>query len=197
MLFTERQARVLLAVALVLVAAGVWAFVLRGADRPADPYLVPTAATLPAGVDPPGDPARVPLEGFGEVAIAVVPADGGGTLAWCLLAALDAAQRAKGLMGVTDLQGYRGMAFVYDAEVTNGFYMRNTPMPLSIAWISADGRVVSTADMAPCGDRADCRTYAPAGPYQTAIEVPAGGLADLGITDGARVSVGGQCAARA
>ena len=30
-------------------------------------------------------------------------------------------------MEVTDLQGYSGMVFVYDEDVANGFYMRNTP----------------------------------------------------------------------
>ena len=46
-------------------------------------------------------------------------------------------------MEVTDLQGYSGMVFVYDDDVAGGFYMRNTPTPLSIAWIAADGEVVT------------------------------------------------------
>ena len=67
-------------------------------------------------------------------------------------------------MEVTDLQGYSGMAFVYDEDVQNAFHMRNTPTPLSIAWIAADGSVVSTADMEPCEDRDGCPTYPPVGP---------------------------------
>ena len=77
-------------------------------------------------------------------------------------------------MEVTDLQGYSGMAFVYEEDVQNSFYMRNTPMPLSIAWIAADGSVVTITDMEPCEDRDGCPSYAPAGPYRYAIEVPQG-----------------------
>ena len=81
-------------------------------------------------------------------------------------------------MEVTDLQGYSGMAFVYEEDVQNAFYMRNTPMPLSIAWIAADGSVVTITDMEPCEDRDGCPSYAPSGPYRYAIEVPQGDLAD-------------------
>lgn len=180
----------------MLVGAGVYVFVLRGADQPADPYLAAPRTTFTSPSGPPGDPARVPLEGFDEIAVTVAPAGGGDLLSWCLLAALRAEQRARGLMGVTDLQGYSGMAFVYDTDVTNEFYMRNTPTALSIAWIDSAGGVVSTADMAPCEDREGCPLYPPAGPYRTAIEVFQGGLDDLGITEGATVSVGGACAPR-
>ena len=103
------------------------------------------------------------LEGFDELAVTVDPGDGS-LLAWCLLAALTAQQRARGLMEVTDLQGYSGMVFVYEEDVQNGFCMRNTPMPLSIAWIAADGSVVTTTDMEPCEDRDGCPSYPAAGP---------------------------------
>jgi uncharacterized membrane protein (UPF0127 family) len=194
--FDERHIRRLLWVALGVTGLGLWAFLLRGADQPADPYLAVDRSALPAGVAPPGDPARVPLDGFGEIAVTVAPADGGPLVSWCLLAALQAEQRARGLMGVTDLRGYSGMAFLYDTDVANSFYMRNTPTPLSIAWIDGGGAIVSTTDMAPCEDRDGCPTYPPGGRYRTAIEVPLGTLPSLGITEGATVTVGGACAAR-
>jgi uncharacterized membrane protein (UPF0127 family) len=192
----ERRTRLLLFVALVLTGLGLWAFVLRGADQPADPSVVAAASDLPAGVAAPGDPARVALEGFDEIAVTVAPADGGGLRAWCLLAAAREEQRQKGLMGVTDLQGYSGMAFLYDEDVDHAFYMRNTPTPLSIAWIDRAGGVVSIAAMAPCEDREGCPLYPPGGSYRTAIEVFEGGLDALGITEGATVTVGGSCAPR-
>ena len=68
-------------------------------------------------------------------------------------------------------------------------------MPLSIAWISDDGSVVSISDMDPCEDERGCPAYAPSGPYRYAIEVPQGTLDDLGITETSRVQVGGTCAA--
>jgi uncharacterized membrane protein (UPF0127 family) len=172
--------RLLLLAAVVLGALGLWAL-LADDDGPEQTVAAP------------GDTDRVPLEGFGEVAVAVDPGGGRDLLAWCFLLARQAEQRARGLMEVTDLQGYSGMVFGYEEDVTNRFHMRNTPMPLSIAWIDADGRVVSTADMEPCEDRDGCPTYAAAGPYRHAIEVPQGDLDDLGITDDAAVTIGGKC----
>lgn len=190
-----RLLRALLWLALGLLALGLWAFVTRGADEPADPYLLEEGA-LPPGIEPPGDPARELLDGFDEIAITVQPADGSSLLAWCLLAALQTEQRARGLMEVTDLQGYPGMLFLYDEDVQSAFWMRNTPMPLSIAWFDADGSLVSTSDMAPCDDREDCPIYGSTGRYRSAIEVPQGQLASLGISPGAKISIGGSCAPR-
>ena len=137
--------------------------------------------------------ARRGVPGFGEIAVHVDPGAGRSSLAWCLLAALDSPHRSRGLMEVTDLGDYPGMAFVYDQDVENDFYMRNTPTPLSIAWITAAGRVLTITDMAPCADRAGCPLYAAGGRYRYAIEVPQGTLGDLGITADASVTVGGRC----
>lgn len=217
----DRRLRWLLWAALAVLAAGIWFFFLRGADQPEDPVVlddaagatstllvdgVPRATEPPAATDggaapawaPPCDPGREPLPGFAEVAISVAPGDGSGLLAWCLLAATDREQRGQGMIGVTDLQGYDGMAFVYAAEVQNPYHMQHVPMPLSIAWVGADGRVVDTADMDPCTaeDRADCPLYASDAPFDLAIEVPQGRLEELGITEGAVVRLAGACAAR-
>lgn len=192
----ERWLRRFLALAVALAGMGVWFFVLRGSDQPADPVLGPSVPSVAANREPPGDPDRIPLEGFSEVAIAVERPDSEGFLAWCLLSASNDEQRRRGLMGVTDLQGYSGMAFLYQQDQDNAFYMRNTPTPLSIAWVDASGALVSTADMEPCQDREGCPVYPPAGPYRLAVEVPQGQLDELGITAGSRVTLSGSCAPR-
>lgn len=136
---------------------------------------------------------RRPLAGFGEVAVTVTDA-AGASCQICLLAATDAAQRERGLMDVTDtdLGGYDGMLFEYPSETTGGFWMRNTPMPLSIAYFDADRRVVSMTDMEPCGDSPDCPLYPPDGPFQYAVEVPRGGLDDVWVAAGATFAIDGR-----
>jgi uncharacterized membrane protein (UPF0127 family) len=154
-------------------------------------------ATAGAGLDePPGEPERVAtVEGVGEVAASVTAADGTVT-GCCLLVASTDAQRQRGLMEVTDLGGYQGMVFVFDQDEAGGFWMRNTPTPLSIAWFEADGDFVSATDMAPCSDdEPDCPVYPPEGSYRFAVEVFEGDLDALGVGPGSRLRLGGECAA--
>jgi uncharacterized protein len=146
----------------------------------------------------PGPADRERLDGFGEVAIAVRAPDGQ-VLGWCVLTAESDEQRGRGLMEVTDLAGYAGMLFVFDEDSTGQFYMRNTVMPLSIAWFDAAGELVATEDMEPCPDSvANCPLYPeePPDPYRFALEVPQGELGTLGIEEGSVLRVGGDCAAR-
>jgi uncharacterized membrane protein (UPF0127 family) len=194
----ERDLRLLLIAVVVVIGLGVWAFVIRGADGPSDPVLGGSASSQRIEeLAPPGDPERVPIAGgFSEQAIAVEPNGGGELLAWCLLAALDEAHRGQGLMNVTDLQGYSGMLFAFPQDVQNSFYMKDTLIPLSIAWLDSGGDVVTIMDMEPCGSQDPCPLYTPSGPYRTAIEVPKGDLNRLGISEGARVTLLPACAAR-
>jgi uncharacterized membrane protein (UPF0127 family) len=134
------------------------------------------------------------LDDFGEVAVAIGP-DSGPARPTCMLEATTPAEHQRGLMTVTDpgLDGHDGMIFVYPQDSTDSYWMRNTPMPLSIAFVDVGGRIVSTADMSPCGNRTDCPVYPAAGPYRYAIEVPKGRLARLGLSGDARIRVGGRC----
>lgn len=142
----------------------------------------------------PGTVDRALLEGFGEVAIAIVQEDGS-VDGWCALLAETAEQRRQGLMDVVDLGGYVGMLFVDDAEEPQGFWMRNTVMPLTVAWFDNDGNYVSAADMEPCPDGESCPTYSSDGPARFSLEVPQGQQTDLGIGPGTTLRVGGGCAA--
>jgi uncharacterized protein len=89
-------------------------------------------------------------------------------------------ERAQGLMNVTTLAPDDGMAFVWTDPTTSTFWMKDTLIPLSIAFVDADGNIVSIADMQPCA--ADpCPTYAASAPYTMAVETNAGWFADHGI----------------
>jgi uncharacterized membrane protein (UPF0127 family) len=127
-----------------------------------------------------------PFGEFGEVAVEI---DGEPT---CLLLAQTTEQRARGLMEVTDLEGYPGMLFAYPADTSGAFWMRNTPMPLTIAYLDVEGRIVSTADMEPCEDSPDCPSYPAEGPFRNTVEVPQGRLADLGLTGDAVLTITGD-----
>jgi uncharacterized protein len=59
------------------------------------------------------------------------------------------AERNHGLMAVTSLGADEGMVFVYPRARELTFWMKDTPLPLSIAYVGADGRVVHLADMQP------------------------------------------------
>jgi uncharacterized membrane protein (UPF0127 family) len=148
---------------------------------------VPTAArTAPTTTAAP----PVQPDGF-DLAPAEVTLRSGDVCAVCLWVAETALQRQRGLMGVTDLGVADGMAFVYDDPTNGQFWMRDTPLPLSIAFFADDGRFVSAEDMQPCltGPPNACLRYSAARPYVTAIEVPQGGLADLGIGPGSRLEL--------
>lgn len=136
---------------------------------------------------------RTRLGGFDEVAVTI--SDGSGkTCEVCLLAARTGTQRGRGLMEVTDpdLGGYDGMLFEYPTAVDGAFWMRNTPMPLSIAFFDTDRTLVSMTDMEPCADKASCRTYPADRPFQYALEVPQGRLAELLVAEGSTFTIDGR-----
>jgi uncharacterized membrane protein (UPF0127 family) len=92
-------------------------------------------------------------------------------------------QRATGLMYRFSLRPDRGMLFVFDRPERQAFWMRNTYVPLSIAFVAADGRIVNIDDMAP-HDEAMHWSQAP---VVYAIEMKKGWFAERGIVAGDRV----------
>ena len=97
----------------------------------------------------------------------------------------DRESQAEGLMGVTELAPDAGMAFLYPAPTTGTFWMKNTLIPLSIAFADAHGRIVTIREMAPC-EADPCVTYRPDAPYTMAIEANAGWFGEQGIEVGDR-----------
>lgn len=185
-------------------------FVVQRADDPADPEIVSqdasdgsssTSGTAPRSTsDSSGSSSterpsqdREPLEGFEPIPFTITTAEGT-AIDWCALLAADPDSRAQGLMGQDDLLGYDGMLFRFPEPSEGRFYMRNVPVPLSIAFFDSGGELVSVGDMAPCPDEDGCPTYGADGPYLHALEVPEGGLAAIGVTPGAVLSFpGGSC----
>lgn len=95
------------------------------------------------------------------------------------------AERGLGLMNRPTLPDGTGMLFVFAGPSGSSFYMWQTLVPLSIAFVDVD-RVVSVAEMAPCRATtpAECERYSADGPYTLAIEAPGGWFTDAGVEAG-------------
>jgi hypothetical protein len=98
------------------------------------------------------------------------------------------AERAKGLMGRQHLPENAGMVFLFPGDSTSAFWMKDTLIPLSIAFYGADGRIVRILDMEPCR-RDPCRVYDPHATYRGALEVNRGAFRRWGVVAGDRVRV--------
>ena len=97
----------------------------------------------------------------------------------------DRAEQQRGLMERTELGENAGMLFVFDREEPRSFWMRNTLIPLSIAYIASDGRIVDIQDMQPL----DETSHPSAAPAQYALEVNQGFFAERGIEVGNVVEI--------
>ncbi|HEY3245420.1 MAG TPA: DUF192 domain-containing protein [Phycisphaerae bacterium] len=126
---------------------------------------------------------RNPLDTMGKV---TVRAKGHDFESWI---ADDEAERQRGLMFVTADQMTppstgveRGMLFVFpnDQPANAGFWMKNTGIPLDIAFIRSNGEIVRILTMRPY----DESNYQPGAPYRFALEVNAGVFNRLGIARG-------------
>ena len=98
------------------------------------------------------------------------------------VAATDA-QRMQGLMHRRMLPENRGMLFVFSYSVPQSFWMMNTYIPLSIAFIDENGAIVSIADMKPL----TTDSHGSAKPAKYALEMNQGWFAKRGIKAGAKV----------
>ncbi|HSJ51661.1 MAG TPA: DUF192 domain-containing protein [Actinomycetota bacterium] len=100
----------------------------------------------------------------------------------------DPEERAVGLMHREALDPFDGMAFLWDEPVHTSFWMKDTLIPLSIAFWDEQGRIVSILDMEPC-DADPCPTYGPGEEFLGAVEVERGLFAERGVEVGDRVEI--------
>ena len=94
-----------------------------------------------------------------------------------------ASEREVGLMNRESLPEDAGMIFLFDGEQRGGFWMKDTLVPLSIAFVGGDDHIVRILDMDPC--RADpCPIYNPGVGYKSALEVNQGAFRRWGVAEG-------------
>ena len=98
--------------------------------------------------------------------------------------ALTPEQRQKGLMFRRDLGSHDGMLFIFENATPQCFWMKNTPTPLSIAFLADDGSIVNLADMKPFDEASHCS----AKPVRYVLEMHQGWFAKRGIKAGFKLS---------
>jgi uncharacterized membrane protein (UPF0127 family) len=94
--------------------------------------------------------------------------------------AADVTTRMRGLMMRERLGPNEGMLFVFQEKAAHCFWMRNTLIPLSIAFIEDDGSIVNIEDMKPLLEDSHC----PAKPVRFALEMDQGWFAKRGLKAG-------------
>ena len=123
-------------------------------------------------------PRAVIHTGDGEVTVHVEVAD-------------TESERARGLMGRTELAEDAGMVFVFPQDSTSAFWMKDTLIPLSIAFYDDSGRIVRILDMEPCRED-PCPVYDPKAVYRGALEVDNGAFRRWGVKEGDTLRVIGN-----
>ncbi|VCU71296.1 hypothetical protein PIGHUM_03377 [Pigmentiphaga humi] len=91
--------------------------------------------------------------------------------------------REKGLMFREQLGPNQGMLFIFDVPGTQCMWMRNTLVPLSVAFIADDGRITNIEDMAPRTEDSHCASQ----PVRYALEMERGWFAKRGLKAGSRI----------
>lgn len=93
-------------------------------------------------------------------------------------------QQMTGMMFRKEMNGNEGMLFVNDERSQRCFWMKNTLVPLTIAFIADDGTIVNLADMQPLDERSHCAKA----PVRFALEMPKGWFDKRGIKAGFRLN---------
>ena len=98
--------------------------------------------------------------------------------------ALTPEQRQIGLMWRKDMPQHEGMLFVFEQPSTQCFWMRNTLIPLTAAFLEDDGTIVNLADMKPLNDDSHCSTK----PVRFVLEMNQGWFAKRQINPGFKLN---------
>jgi uncharacterized membrane protein (UPF0127 family) len=94
--------------------------------------------------------------------------------------ALSPEQRQIGLMWRKEMPQHEGMLFVFEQPATQCFWMRNTLLPLTAAFVDDDGTIVNLADMKPQNDNSHCSDK----PVRFVLEMNQGWFAKRNIKAG-------------
>ncbi|MBP6777967.1 MAG: DUF192 domain-containing protein [Piscinibacter sp.] len=133
--------------------------------------LLGTSATAQTGPQPPLPTVRLTAGGMHVIQAEV---------------AQSPQERATGMMFRTEMPANAGMLFVFEYAAPHCFWMSNTLLPLSIAFLADDGTVVNVIEMQPRSTSNHCAAQ----PVRYALEMNQGWFAKRGIKAGSRLQGG-------
>ena len=93
-------------------------------------------------------------------------------------------QRQTGLMHRQEMPPHEGMLFVFEQPATQCFWMKNTPLPLTAAFVADDGHIVNLVDMQPHTTDSHCSSQ----PVRYVLEMNQGWFAKKGIKEGFKLN---------
>ena len=93
-------------------------------------------------------------------------------------------QRMVGLMQRREMPPQHGMLFVFPQDQTHCMWMRNTLLPLSVAFLDRDGKIINVEDMQPQSDENHCAKYY----ARYALEMNLGWFKSRGLTRGSSIA---------
>ena len=91
--------------------------------------------------------------------------------------------RMQGLMHRESLERNAGMVFVFEQAAVHCMWMKNTLIPLSVAFLDESGAIINIADMQPHSEQSHCASR----PARYALEMNQGWFARRGIKPGAKL----------
>jgi uncharacterized protein len=175
-----------------LKVAAVALLLLAGCDGGADvdPVTGPdttTASAEPCAEASEGGPTNSTITArASKLHTVTIETSGGAEVKVRVEIADDYFERARGLMHRTALGENRGMLFVYTDEDQPSIYMKNTLIPLSIAFMDSEGCIVDIQDMEPLDEET---SHVPTKPAQYALEVNQGFFEERGVEVGDRADL--------
>ena len=92
-------------------------------------------------------------------------------------------ERQTGLMNRRSMPQHEGMLFAFEQPAVQCFWMKNTPLPLTAAFVADDGTIVNLADMQPNAEDSHCSNK----PVRYVLEMNQGWFAKKGLKAGSQL----------
>ncbi len=146
-------------------------------------FMLVVAAFCSSGCDPGSSPNSVaPNSGLPIATVSVMSASGGSPVHVEAEVASTQAQRQQGLMFRTEMAENRGMLFLFRQDTRGGFWMKNTHLPLTIAYIGSDGTIQELREGVPFDEQ---NILTPEKAYRYVLEMNSGWFErhNLGVGD--------------